>query len=246
MSTPNYREEFEKFLMTEHPAAAGDKLPEVQQHVKDMYFSEYEGCVPDHMLGEDTMQDVKDKFYYPLSFIRSLFVAKHPELKGKICIVIDASYESDTHYIMYADSKILFDYAVEAWKFVFDHDIDFKEEVEYVLGKMEEAYKPATLHAVIDLTGGVLQEVTLCEDEADAEKVFKEATGVDYPEFVDRTTKPHKIERDCENCLPDKAANECMTCEPADRVEEPSEVFDDEDTDVQLWELQVQKGAKAK
>jgi hypothetical protein len=159
MSTPNYREEFEKFLMTEHPAAAGDKLPEVQQHVKDMYFSEYEGCVPDHMLGEDTMQDVKDKFYYPLSFIRSLFVAKHPELKGKICIVIDASYESDTHYIMYADSKILFDYAVEAWKFVFDHDIDFNEEVEYVLGKMEEAYKIKTIEITIE--GGVIQEVAI-------------------------------------------------------------------------------------
>lgn len=132
--------------MQEAPDLGGyPSSPEgIQKYVQNMYFEDPKGCVPVKYIGEDLMNDIHTKFYYPLSFIRWLFVKKHPKLKKEtILITIDPSYESSTDYNMtlYEQKIVLLQSLWKAWSFWFKDEMEFEHWVEDCLGEMKEGFQ---------------------------------------------------------------------------------------------------------
>ena len=75
-----YRKAFEQFLVKKAAPLAGyaviekkrlgvSRLPVVHEYVQKMYFENPHCCVPAEYLGEDLMNDIHTKFYYPLAFL---------------------------------------------------------------------------------------------------------------------------------------------------------------------------------
>jgi hypothetical protein len=138
----NYRQKFEQFLLQEAPYLGGNppNLECVQKYVQNMYFVEPHGCVPDKYLGEDVMNDIQTKFYFPLTFLKCLFQRLHPELeREKLLIMIDPSYESATNYIMvlFNQKKILLYGSWNAWSFWFRDEGNFEDWMDNCLKEME-------------------------------------------------------------------------------------------------------------
>ena len=147
----SYLQAFEKFLMQEAPHLAGDAtigtkklwVPNfggIQKYVQEMYFQNPNGCLPYKYLGEDTINDIRTKFYYPLSFLEWLFKKTHPKLKhATLLITIDPSYEAATNYILHLcdDKVILLEGSWNAWVFWFEDESEFEEWVDRCLEEME-------------------------------------------------------------------------------------------------------------
>jgi len=216
----NLRQQFEHFLLTDYPSDAGETLKEAQKYAKEMYFSDPDGSIPDQYIGEDILNDINSKFYRVLSFIRSLFEAKHPEAKD-VFINVDPSYEDHTCYVVhqYSSHKVLLSGNDKAWNFWWRNVYEFKRFVTSTLEAMEEIYKPQTLHVVINNYGGVLNDIDPFVDEADALKQFEVYAEIPYATYAKRKAAYDKGKR--------------------------GNLWDDEDTDVQVWEIKViPKGGK--
>ena len=150
-----YRQAFEQFLIQiDAPLSIYaeistkrlrvSQLVGIQEYVQEMYFENPSGCVPIKYLSEDLMNDIQTKFYYPLAFLRWLFVKKHPEIKKEpILITIDPSYESPTNYNItaYEQKIVLLQDLWKAWSFWFKDEIEFDDWVEGCLGEMDEGLK---------------------------------------------------------------------------------------------------------
>jgi hypothetical protein len=116
----------------------------VQEYVQDMYFVDPHGCVPAKYLGEDVMNNIHTKFYYPLAFIRWLFQKMHPKLKkDTLLITIDPSYESETNYIvhLYRQKIVLLQDSWNAWSFWFEDETEFEKWVDDCLEEGEGTIK---------------------------------------------------------------------------------------------------------
>jgi hypothetical protein len=142
----NYRQKFEEFLIKEASYIGGhpSSLEGMKKYVKNMYFENPHGCVPAKYLGEDLMNDIHTKFYYPLAFLGWLFIKKHPKLKKEtMLITIDPSYESPTNYNMtlYEQRIVLLQNLWKAWSFWFKDEKEFEYWVDECLGEMEEGLK---------------------------------------------------------------------------------------------------------
>jgi hypothetical protein len=151
----NYRQAFVQFLIENSAPVAGHTLVETKQpgvpsldgfheYVQNMYFENPNGCVPAKYLGEDLMNDIHTKFYYPLAFLRFLFLKKHTKLrKETLLITIDPSYESPTNYNMtlYEQKIVLLQNLWNAWSFWFKDEIEFENWVEGCLKEMEDGLK---------------------------------------------------------------------------------------------------------
>lgn len=107
-----------------------------KQYFKDVYLSEYEGCIPENWLGDDVMKDIQGKYY---TFFRPI-VDKALEDLGMgghfVRIAVDPSYEDTTTVVIYhPDSKrVLLDYDEKAWHFKFR---SLKELEEFASGTYE-------------------------------------------------------------------------------------------------------------
>jgi hypothetical protein len=147
----NYRRAFELFLMQAAPDISGYSVIKtkqagahsfvgVQEYVHNMYFEDPNGCVPAEYLGEDVMNDIHTKFYYPLAFLVGFFQKIHPELKkDSMLITIDPSYECATNYIMNLFEKkiTLLQGSWNAWTFWFKDEADFENWVDDCLKEIE-------------------------------------------------------------------------------------------------------------
>ena len=102
----------------------------VQVYVLEMYFEDPRGCVPAKYIGEDLMENIHTKFYYPLAFLDWLFLKKHPKLKkDTLLITIDPSYESGTNYVvhLYEQKVALLQGSWNAWRFWFENEAEFED-----------------------------------------------------------------------------------------------------------------------
>jgi|SRR5208337_4162915 len=114
---------------------------DVHEYVQNMYFENPHGCVPAKYLGEDVMNDIRTKFYYPLAFLKWLFQKLHPEQKkDSVLITIDPSYECATNYIMslFEQKATLLQGSWNAWSFWFKDEADFEDWVDDCLEEMED------------------------------------------------------------------------------------------------------------
>jgi hypothetical protein len=142
----NYRRQFEKFLLQNAPFLGGEteNLKGIHNYIQKIYFEDPKGCIPDEYIGEDLMNDIQSKFYFPLAFLRLLFFSKHAAFRNETLIItIDPSYESPTNYnlILYERRIVLLQDNWAAWKFWFDNDDAFDNWINTCLTEMDEGLK---------------------------------------------------------------------------------------------------------
>lgn len=147
----NYLQTFEKFLFQKAPHLGGDanggvktlnasNFARIQDYVQEMYLQDPEGCLPYKYLGEDIINDIRTKFYYPLAFLEWLFKKIHPELKhSTLLITIDASYEDATNFVLhlYDEKVVLIEGSWNSWSFWFEDSAEFEDWVNSCLEEME-------------------------------------------------------------------------------------------------------------
>jgi hypothetical protein len=92
-------------------------------YFEDVYLSEYEGCIPDELLGEDVMRDIQGKFY---CFYRPIvdFAEAKLGVKSMVRIAVDPSYEDTSLVVVFhPDSgKVLYTADLKAWNLVFANE----------------------------------------------------------------------------------------------------------------------------
>jgi hypothetical protein len=141
-----YRQKFEKFLWKNAPNMCGELTNSkgICDYVQSMYFEKPKGCIPINYLGEDLMNDIQTKFYFPLSFLRVLFLKKHSGFKEDgVLITIDPSYEDFTNYnITLKEQRIvLLQNQYKAWNFWFEDENEFDNWINSCLNEMEDGLK---------------------------------------------------------------------------------------------------------
>jgi hypothetical protein len=117
---------------------------DIHEYVQNMYFENPSGCVPTEYLGEDVMNDIHTKFYYPLAFLVWCFQKMHPELnKDSLLITIDPSYDCATNFILHLfEQKItLLQGSWNAWSFWFKSEADFEDWMDDCFEEMENCFR---------------------------------------------------------------------------------------------------------
>jgi hypothetical protein len=125
----SYADQFREFEENE------DKSKE---EINAIWFRDNGGCYPEEYLGEELMSDIINKFYEPLSFIRSL-LEKEQAKTLDIKITVMPSYEDRTYFTITLDSKkVLIESSWKAWAFWFTDD-EFNQFVEEQLRIWKDA-----------------------------------------------------------------------------------------------------------
>jgi len=123
----NYAAEFREFVKRNYGRS--------EEEIEAIWFRDNDGCYPAEYIGEDLLDDIMNKFYEPLDFIRSLL----PNHSKYIRITIMPSYESITFYVVtYMEEIVLEEDFWKAWHFWFDGDGEFNEWVEETLKKWKD------------------------------------------------------------------------------------------------------------
>jgi len=103
--------------------------------VDNMYLKDPGGCVPEEYIGDDLLQDIKDKFYFPHRFVAD-FVEMELNLMDKhkefIFTCIDPSYEDRTIVLVTFKDIIVFHGGDKAWNFWFHSEEELERYLEDV------------------------------------------------------------------------------------------------------------------
>lgn len=103
------------------------------------FTSNYGYCYPEDYIGENILNDIIDKFYYPLQYLKETVEKKHPELNGQIYIIVMPNYEGCTYYTMHTETKVLLTDGEKPWNFSFDSEKEFDEWAEQTLNRIEQS-----------------------------------------------------------------------------------------------------------
>lgn len=87
--------------------------------------------MPEHLLGDDVLMDVRALFYQVFDGIREELRERHRG-EGFIWLAVDPSYEDSTMTVMCTDEKVLLLYWGKAWNFYWGSE----EEMAQELGRM--------------------------------------------------------------------------------------------------------------
>jgi hypothetical protein len=106
-----------------------------------MYLEEPHGCVPEDLLGEELLSDVKSKFYWPMDAVRrQLAVVLGPN--RPMFVYVDPSYEDATHaFLTLGDREILAACSCDAWKFWFEDESQMRTRLREWYKSAWERYK---------------------------------------------------------------------------------------------------------
>jgi hypothetical protein len=94
-----------------------------------LYLRERFGCIPDHLLGDDLMQDIRSLYYYVLNGVRSE-LQERLSPPGFMWIIIDPSYEDTTSAALITDDRVLLVEHSKAWNFYWESEEEMAEELE--------------------------------------------------------------------------------------------------------------------
>lgn len=108
------------------PFAASD----IEDVFARLYLTERDGCIPNELLsGEDLTADIRNLYYAVLDGVRS-------ELQDRLkpsdflWVIVDASYEDATEYVLMTDEKVLLVGHAKAWHFYWDSDDEMAKDLE--------------------------------------------------------------------------------------------------------------------
>lgn len=110
----------------EASAFAGGEGEDVFQ---TLYLTERFGCIPDHLLGEDLLQDIRSLYYYVLDGVRGE-LEERLSPQGFLWIVIDPSYEDTTAAALLTDERVLLVEHSKAWNFYWESEEEMAEDLE--------------------------------------------------------------------------------------------------------------------
>ena len=99
-----------------------------------LYLTERYGCIPDHLLGEDILIDIRNLYYWVLDGVRD-------ELKERagadqsLWIVVDPSYEDSPYAVLMTDENVLLRIITKAWHFYWENEEEMAQELEAWYGR---------------------------------------------------------------------------------------------------------------
>jgi len=107
-----------------------------------LYIGKKGSCIPEDLIREDLLLDIKEKFYCILHPIRER-LEKEKVAKKPVYIYVDPSYEAHTIAVLAYDNKdILFTIYEKPWRLYWETTRDMEEELnkiyEVIKGKLLE------------------------------------------------------------------------------------------------------------
>lgn len=107
---------------------------------RKMYLEEPNGCIPDELMGEELLYDVKNKFYWPMDAVR-VQLEKEFGTEQSMWVYVDPTYEDTTWALLTLDNRhVLLTYCEKAWKFWFEGEAEMRKELRQWYRKAKERY----------------------------------------------------------------------------------------------------------
>lgn len=105
-----------------------------------LYIGRKDSCIPEDLMGEDLLLDIKENFYNIFHPIRER-LEKEKIAKKPIYILVDPSYEDITATIVTSDNKeILYTFYEKPWRLNWETTREMEEELneiyEEIKGKL--------------------------------------------------------------------------------------------------------------
>lgn len=95
-----------------------------------LYLTERDGCVPDQLLsGEDLTADIRNLYYCVLDSVR-VELKDRLNVADPLWIIVDASYEDATEYVLMTDEKVLLAGHEKAWHFFWDSEDEMAKDLD--------------------------------------------------------------------------------------------------------------------
>lgn len=94
-----------------------------------LYLTERSGCVPDHLMGDDLLVDIRSMYYWVFAGIREELderVGAH----SFIFTVIDPSYDDATWALLIHSDRVLLNVSRKAWDFYWESEEEMADELE--------------------------------------------------------------------------------------------------------------------
>jgi hypothetical protein len=106
-------------------------------YFKDVYLSEYEGCVPDNRISDDLLKDIEDKFYHIVGAVRDLVEEDldKEEKRGEhdfaeVCI--NTSYEDCSSVLVIFKKHLVYAEHTKAWHYQWQSEAEMEEYLQEV------------------------------------------------------------------------------------------------------------------
>lgn len=96
---------------------------------KTLYLMERRGCIPEHLLSGEIMEDIMSLFYYPLSAVREE-LKERTGTKEFIWVFVQPSYTDTSFAVMVTGEKVLLTISDKAWNFYWDSEEEMVKELE--------------------------------------------------------------------------------------------------------------------
>lgn len=94
-----------------------------------MLITERQVCIPEHLLGDEIVEDIITLFYYALSAIREE-LKERTGRKEFIWIFVEPSYTDTSFAVMMTGEKVLVTVSDKAWNFFWDSEEEMVKELE--------------------------------------------------------------------------------------------------------------------
>jgi len=105
-------------------------LPEEGEDlVKTLCLTERQVCIPEHLLGDEIVEDIISLFNYPLSAVREE-LKERTGRKEFIWIFVEPSYTDTSFAVMMSGEKVLLTVSDKAWNFFWDSEEEMVKELE--------------------------------------------------------------------------------------------------------------------
>lgn len=146
------------------PFAVGD---DVEDLFALLYLTERDGCIPNEVLsGDDLTSDIRRLYSCVFDGVRSELNERVPT-REFLWVIVDASYEDATGYVLMTDEKVLLAGHAKAWHFYWDSEDEMAKDLESWYHGAAARLRPAEAAAPIEREGPGRFAVTL-----DIERAF--------------------------------------------------------------------------
>lgn len=109
------------------PFAVGDDVDDL---FALLYLTERDGCIPTEVLSSDDLTtDIRSLYYCVLDGVRSELKERVPTTDF-LWVVVDASYEDSTEYVLMTNEKVLLMGHTKAWHFYWDSEDEMAKDLE--------------------------------------------------------------------------------------------------------------------
>lgn len=111
---------------------------------RKMYLEEPDGCVPEDLIGDDLLSDIKNKYYWPVDAVRDQLEREFGR-DPPMWIYVDPSYEDSTWALLTLDNRhILLTHCQKPWQFWFESEAEMRKELLEWYRSAQRRYRQVT------------------------------------------------------------------------------------------------------